>query len=1058
MANSNRYSLSHGRAFIAVGLIALGLFVFCFGIGLGNPGIMALGVAIGVLGPVLLVVTAVRGREHEWVYGTAHVHSASPPPSSGTVGRCELHLSVYAHGIDGVAVRVLDPAVPISKWPDDGATLPVEVAANNARKVKVLWDRIATHALAGEELFPEHVTSVPPAVDVDEYDPVVVAMPGSPLPPVPQPPAEVEIDDRTASAPVIVMQAQEVEPVEVAVPPPVVVAAPPRRPSPGRKRPRPRRAPDETPVAAAAGAHTIGPRYADEPVETAPTSPAQPPPSWPLPVTDPEDAAAVPPPVSPAPRVSDYPERPESRPEPSDLDVMSGDLLAGDHGQPRDSDSGGPVLTGTIIDPPRRAAKVWDTAEEHRRPVEAPPPPQEPFAFAAGRSGTDVPYDLEGDASPTDASPTEDTPPDDRYAGGRYSEDDTYTPDPYASDYYAPDDNNAEIAASTPAGDIWEPLAQPVPPSSAPDREQELPFRTAVSGAAAAESGSALSAATGPAPSSTFGTPASPGSSAADAPAGAAASGTAVTADDPATASAPDDGLLDRLDSDDAASPAGTTVGAPPPGEAAPVAEVPRSTIAPVWRVPGGTEDGPSAGAPPGAGPGFDAEAFSPDVDEPDDVDDVDDRDFAGRPGADAGPPVGIAVETVVVDDPSRVNGYSNTLERPAPTPPAGPEVPYDHEAEAAFVEEPYDYEAEGAFADEPAAAPDTPPASSGPATIELSLRPLSPDEAPVRRPAGPAPDADHTDTTADADERSGGLDRADGAARSTPTDEASPRAFAGSDETGRSGRTDPPGHPLGRAGDATTDGGDTPATDTHATTPEATDAADGTDGTATSGAAAPTAASRDAAPAAAGDDAAAAEPETTAPAEEPPPLPRRRSTSYVTHSPRHAETIPAPRDDDPLTGALPPESRLPDGDDAPTGPERFLAAPSASMSQLGTVGGESVTLVVRELARSVAFYRDVLDMEEVESGPRSAVLARGDARVKLHREAKRPLLNQAVIHLNMEVADVHATYNALRERGVEFVLPPTVVNQGEQYELWAAQFRDPDGHAIAITRWELRR
>src|SRR5688572_22977895 len=162
--------MSYRRRFTAFGLMAVGLFVGCFGVGLGNAGVLALGLALGVLGPAVLLLTAVRGTTRQYIFGTAHVYSASPPPSAGMVGRAELHLAVFADGIDGVAVRVLDPAVPVSKWPDDGATLPIEVVANNPRKVRVLWDQVVTHAqAAGEDLYPQYVENLPEDLD-DDYD------------------------------------------------------------------------------------------------------------------------------------------------------------------------------------------------------------------------------------------------------------------------------------------------------------------------------------------------------------------------------------------------------------------------------------------------------------------------------------------------------------------------------------------------------------------------------------------------------------------------------------------------------------------------------------------------------------------------------------------------------------------------------------------------------------------------------------------------------------------------------------------------------------------------
>jgi hypothetical protein len=132
--------------------------------------VIVLGLAVGILGPAILLLTAVRATTRQYVFGTAHVYSASPPTVGRNGGRAELHLAVFADGIDGVAVRVLDPAVPVSKWPDDGATLPIEVVANNPRKVRVLWDQVVTHAqAAGEDLYPQHVEDLPADLD-DDYD------------------------------------------------------------------------------------------------------------------------------------------------------------------------------------------------------------------------------------------------------------------------------------------------------------------------------------------------------------------------------------------------------------------------------------------------------------------------------------------------------------------------------------------------------------------------------------------------------------------------------------------------------------------------------------------------------------------------------------------------------------------------------------------------------------------------------------------------------------------------------------------------------------------------
>ncbi|MEV0133905.1 VOC family protein [Dactylosporangium sp. NPDC050688] len=137
----------------------------------------------------------------------------------------------------------------------------------------------------------------------------------------------------------------------------------------------------------------------------------------------------------------------------------------------------------------------------------------------------------------------------------------------------------------------------------------------------------------------------------------------------------------------------------------------------------------------------------------------------------------------------------------------------------------------------------------------------------------------------------------------------------------------------------------------------------------------------------------------------------------------------------------------------------QFLAARQQPQSMpLDGVNGVSITLIVSDLERSRRFYRDTLGLTELDSGPAAVVLATGDARVVLRRVADMPPVDRRVVHLNLEVPDVYEAYERLREQGVDFVHRPRVVPQGEQLELCSATFRDPDGHAIALTKWELRR
>jgi catechol 2,3-dioxygenase-like lactoylglutathione lyase family enzyme len=175
----------------------------------------------------------------------------------------------------------------------------------------------------------------------------------------------------------------------------------------------------------------------------------------------------------------------------------------------------------------------------------------------------------------------------------------------------------------------------------------------------------------------------------------------------------------------------------------------------------------------------------------------------------------------------------------------------------------------------------------------------------------------------------------------------------------------------------------------------------------------------------------------------------------------------PAPADDaeetapDPYATEhyLPPEDQLEEQPLSEGAVAEFLAtAPSRPPMPLDGVNGVSITLIVSDLQRSRRFYRDTLGLTELDSGPTSAVLETGNARVVLRRVADMPPVDRRVVHLNLDVPDVYEAYERLREQGVDFVHRPRVVPQGEQLELCSATFRDPDGHAIALTRWELRR
>jgi catechol 2,3-dioxygenase-like lactoylglutathione lyase family enzyme len=186
-----------------------------------------------------------------------------------------------------------------------------------------------------------------------------------------------------------------------------------------------------------------------------------------------------------------------------------------------------------------------------------------------------------------------------------------------------------------------------------------------------------------------------------------------------------------------------------------------------------------------------------------------------------------------------------------------------------------------------------------------------------------------------------------------------------------------------------------------------------------------------------------------------PAPVPHN-ATAEVPEPPMAATTAPpalrvrhltAP---DPAVPGIPPSHAA--ADDPEVSDAYLSATPPGER-----VGGAAVTLFVANLGRSVAFYRDVLGFRQIDMGIGKAVLEAGDGRIVLRRVVDMAPVDRRLVHLLLEVPDVQAAYDELLLQGVEFVHRPRVVSRDDQLELWSAAFRDPDGHGIALTKWEVR-
>jgi catechol 2,3-dioxygenase-like lactoylglutathione lyase family enzyme len=106
------------------------------------------------------------------------------------------------------------------------------------------------------------------------------------------------------------------------------------------------------------------------------------------------------------------------------------------------------------------------------------------------------------------------------------------------------------------------------------------------------------------------------------------------------------------------------------------------------------------------------------------------------------------------------------------------------------------------------------------------------------------------------------------------------------------------------------------------------------------------------------------------------------------------------------------------------------------------------VSIIVKDLERATAFYRDTLGLPFLFAFPGMAFFDCGGVRLYLAR-ADKPA--QATSILYYRVADIRAAVGALEGRGVTFLAAPARVHEDARHELWLAFFNDSEDNALAL-------
>ena len=1032
MANQAGRPIAPARKLVAAVMGTIAVFVMAVGLGMSSWAVVIFGVALLALSIALGVVNVVRRGARAWVVGTAQVKGISPAPTSSAVyGRAEIAVLVIAPGLQPSEVTIRDPRVPVVKWPMPGDTLPITVDVDDLRRVKINWDEAAPQD-AGADPPP------PPAPDyagTDPEDDLDNDLLGDVEPPPwatrdlqwgrgpDEPPTEYQ-DDYPDGAPVVVHE----------TPAGMVVEGELVGHEDAAQR-LPRRA-----------AATPSPEATDTPAPPDPdttTSPAAEPEADPEPAEPPRRPAGSagssyvpdpdyppPPPPGRAAPDSDYPPPPPPPPRRAPADPGSGSGSGSGGGYPRPApgprSDPPPASTSAYTSDPTSGAASGPASDSPSGPTSAyasdsPSGPTSGYAFDSP-SGP-----ASGYASDSPSGPT----------SGYASDSPSGPTSGYASD--SPSGPTSGYASDSPSG-----------PASG--------YASGSGGSASPGSGSrpspgpAYNPASRPSPR-----PRPTGERPSPRPRGGTATATLPPQQKPAGAAPtqrtghPDDALpidLPLDDPDPGFQPTTTTAArstapadqAPPPADAPPTempwtdaprsessrTEATRSESSPTET----PRPEPSRTEPPRAEPSL---ADTPRAEVP--------RVEMPQPRRRPEP-----TQSATNATPSPMSAFPTA---PAPTtgPPTAPRP--DRPARPAPAPEPvaiddYDDIDLPLFGDP---APETTPAASAAVADDVIAPPA--ETAPPREPAPAAEMAEAQPNRAETPNPE--PTRAETAnPEPTRAETANPeptRAEMASAEPTRAEmassepiKVETANPELARAESGRAESA-VPARTKFVSNAAHDASAEAKSGGMVAGAAA--AVTAVAAAAVAAVRKVGKHDETTPEAAQPAPAPAPENVPEVDSAVASAAPVGGAWADRPVTPE--PDERAGD---------LLTAYPSARPGPTGAIHGVGITILVSDLDRSIAFYRDTLGFYEIDRGDGSAVLASGDTRLVLRTVPGRSTEAGRQIYLNLEVGDVEAIYRELLAKDVPFVHPPRAVDRGDRLELWSATFRDPDDHTVAITQW----
>ena len=127
------------------------------------------------------------------------------------------------------------------------------------------------------------------------------------------------------------------------------------------------------------------------------------------------------------------------------------------------------------------------------------------------------------------------------------------------------------------------------------------------------------------------------------------------------------------------------------------------------------------------------------------------------------------------------------------------------------------------------------------------------------------------------------------------------------------------------------------------------------------------------------------------------------------------------------------------------------MSAPASSPSASpGLRRIRQVAVTVRDLARAVAFYRDVLGLPFLfQAPPELAFFDCGGVRLMLSRPEGAASEGNSILYYAVE--DIAASHAVLTARGARAVGEPHLIARMPDHDLWFAEFRDSEENVLAL-------